>query len=152
MTIERDEKLLRELGQYHLGLRYLMAFRHFGGNEKALDGVLTRLIEQNRIRVHKNCLPGGHSIYQLTKASALTLGFSEARAQKIGPRALPEHLSVLWFCCAYNGIQRTRLEDAQLVQLLGQRLSGVHCAEVGFTTAGRPVNRIYRVFVPGNTA
>ena len=152
MATERDEKLLHELGQYHLGIRPLMALRHFGGNDKALDSVLTRLLEQGRIRVQKNCLPNGHSIYQLTKAAALALGFSEARAQKIGPRALPEHLSVLWFCCAYTGLQRTRLEETQVEQFLGHRLPGVHCAEVGFTTAGRPVNRLYRVFVPGRTA
>lgn len=152
MATERDEKLLRELGQYHLGIRPLMALRHFSGNDKALDAVLTRLIEQNRIRVHKNCLPNGHSIYQLTKAAALALGFSEARAQKIGPRALPEHLSVLWFCCAYTGLQRTRLEETQVEQLLGHRLPGVHCAEVSFNAARRPINRIYRVFVPGRTA
>lgn len=150
--MEREERLLRELGRYRLGIRPLMAQRHFDGKEKALDGVLTRLMEQRRIQVQKNCLPHGHSVYQLTKSAALTLGFSEARAQKLGPRAIPEHLSILWFCCAYTGIQRLRLEEHQVEQLLGQRLPGTHCAELSFNAAQRPINRLYRVFVPGPAA
>lgn len=152
MTTEREEDVQRDLGRYRLGIRPLLALRHFDGNEKALDGVLARLVEQRRIQVHKNCLPNGHSVYQLTKAAALALGFSEARAQRLGPRAIPEHLSVLWFCCAYDGIRRGRLEDHEVAQLLGQKLPGTHCAEVTLKSAGRPLNRLYRVLVPGPTA
>lgn len=149
---ERDQKILRDLGRYHLGLRSLLALRHFHRDEKALDTVLARLNAHKQIQVHRHCLPDGHSVYQLSKAAALALGFSEARSQRLGSRALPLHLSVLWFCCAYTGVRRKRLEDDEVTALLGQRMPGIHCIEAGLTSGDRPIHRLYNVFVPAPTA
>lgn len=148
MNPQRDQQIQRLTGHYGIMLRGILALRYFEGNAKALDNWLTR--HAKSFQVIPNAI-GNHSLYQLTRAAARALGFSDARAQSYGSRAIALRLAVLLFCEAYQGIRRRLIEPAQIERLTGHKLKGTHVLEETFLQPGksdRKICRLYLVLVP----
>lgn len=139
----RDELILQHLVLYRLTLRAVLDELFFEG--RSSDNVVERLKKQGHIQVQRG-LPGRLSYYQLTEAEARRRALPEERAQAPGPRALAEHLSVLWFC-TLGARPRRRLEADELQRLLPELPSArPHAIEDGTP------RRVLRLFIPGPTS
>lgn len=140
---DRDEKILKHIGLYHVSLRVVIEKLFFQG--KTCDHVLQRLLEQHRIQACSG-LPGGLSYYQLTLTEARKRSVPEHRARKHNTAALREALAVLWFCCMSDK-RRKRLERNQIGKIFGRGkgFGKPHCAEV----RNEKENTIYRLYTPG---
>jgi hypothetical protein len=148
MNPERDHQIRRLTGHYGIMLRVILALRFFAGNAKALDNWLIRHAKSFQVIPHAL---GNHSLYQLTRAAARELGFSDARAQSYGSRAIAQRLAVLLFCESYLGIRRRLMEPAQVERLTGHKLKGTHVLEETFLQPGksdRKIGRLYLVLTP----
>lgn len=140
---EKDERIIKHIGLYRLSLRVVLTKLFFDGNEDACGNAIQRLLNEERIQFVKG-LSGGFSYYRLTgkEAAAQVL---QGRERELGDRALPDALSVLWFCCMGKK-PRHRLERANIERLLGDQFAKtVHCIEKG---SDGEKTRIYRVFTP----
>ena len=129
MHPDRDNQIRRLTGHYGAMPRVILERRFFDGNPKALDNWLTR--HQKSFQVIPNAV-GNFSLYQLTRSAARELGFSDARAQSYGSRAIVQRLAVLLFCEAYTGIRRRLIETPHLERLTGHALKGTHVLEESF--------------------
>lgn len=140
---DRDNKILRHIGLYHVSLRAVIEHLFFDG--KSCDDVLRRLIAEGRIQATKSA--GGFSYYRLTlsEARARKSGEHHSRA-KFSSSAARKHLAVLWFCCMSNP-RRFIIDRNALKNILGRGkgLGLPHCWE----HAKDNRKLIHRLYTPG---
>jgi len=140
---ERDNKILRHIGLYHVSLRAVIEHLFFDGN--SCDDVLRRLIAEGRIQASKSA--GGFSYYRLTLPEARARKSGEHHSRdKFSSSAARKHLAVLWFCCMSNP-RRFIIDRKALSNILGRGkgLGLPHCWEPGKND--RKI--IHRIYTPG---
>ncbi|MCA9244412.1 MAG: MarR family transcriptional regulator [Phycisphaerales bacterium] len=136
--------VLEHLARYRLSFQEIVSALYFEGASP--QKTLNQLREQGLIETQKG-FGGNRTAYVLTRAGAGALGASRRRADNLGSEALPANLAVLAFCLL-RGRARIRLNDNELVELLGEPAPAgrFHCLE-----RGARATRIYHVYAPGDS-
>lgn len=142
--MDRETLILRDAGRNRGQVRALLEERYF--NSGSSDRVLQRLIEQGRLNVLKNAIPGGLSWYQLTEAEARRQGMPEPSPPK-QRTVLRKNLAIVW-CTTTAATDRIRLVPAECRRLSGDdSLIAPHIAE-----RNGEASAVYRVYVPEPSA
>ena len=124
--LDRDDAILKHLGQYGLSLRPVVAHCFFGGGNPG--NVLQRLVKTGKI-VARDQLPQKRSYYQLSSSEAAARSFPASRAEALDGANLDRRLAILWFCTMGNQ-QRQGLLLKDVYAMLERKMPNApHCIE-----------------------
>jgi hypothetical protein len=146
---ENDERMIRHIARYRVGLRPIFSKLIFDGNESAIGNAIARLTKSERIETHEGL--NRYSFYTLSRREVRRLNLSDSRAslfeRDTRGQALHRWITSAWFCCM--GLKRRKLlTDGEVFEFLGYRETQVsYCAErqEDGTTC------IYRLYTPADT-
>ncbi len=146
---ENDERVIRHIARYRVGLRPIFSKLIFDGNESAMGNSIARLTKRERIEIREGL--NRYNFYTLTPGEARRLNLPESRATLFDNdtrgQALHRWITSAWFCCL--GEQRRKLlTDGEVQEFLGYRDTQVsYCTE---RQADGSVC-IYRLYTPVDT-
>ena len=123
---DRDDAILKHLGQYGLSLRPVVARCFFGGGNPG--NVLQRLVKAGKIVAHDQ-LPQKRSYYQLSPSEAATRIFPASRADVLDGANLDRRLAILWFCTMGKQQRQGLLPQDVFAMLQRNMPNAPHCIE-----------------------